>query len=160
MRYTTQLLKVSAFALLVVLGGCTRKSSDTLTTTATSTIPFDAIRNCHRAGNPYPSQITNNILGTWQWEKSFNPWTQETTLASRHVLIHFNDAATYEITENGITVAQGVWSLEQLSGSEWTLKLSQKYAHTQGVVYLCNEELILASSFLDGPDNYFVRKSK
>ncbi|MEZ5016839.1 MAG: hypothetical protein R2800_07290 [Flavipsychrobacter sp.] len=162
MRNTLSLITYSILTLLLLsTSACTRKSSDTIApNNETNPIPFDAIHNCHKASNPYPSQITNNILGNWQWEKTFNPWTQKTTFASKHVLIHFNDASTYHITESGVTVATGVWSLKQLSSTEWQLQLTQDYEHTQGTIALCNNELILSSTYVDGPANYFVRKSQ
>lgn len=158
---TTHLFKTSITIFLLATTACTKKSSDTVNSAATTTpITIDAIQNCHAASNQYPSQITNNILGNWQWEKSFNPWTQKTTLASKHVLVHINDASTYHITENGITVSQGIWSLGKISETQWELKLTQNYTHTQGIIYLCNDELVLSSSYLDGNDNYFVKKSE
>ena len=159
MHRTNKFLAVALSLVVLLASACTKANSeDQNQTGATTAIPLQKINDCHDSANPYPSQITNNIVGNWLWQKSYAPMTQLTTTASSHVIVHFNDAGTFNIIENSTTVATGTWNLKKFSDSRWEIELSQTHAHVKGNISLCGDELLLSTAYVDGAINYFVRK--
>ncbi len=123
-----------------------------------SDVPVQKIQDCHNQANYTTAQISMGLRGNWRWAKSYNPWTQNTSAATKQVTLHINDATNYSITEGSSTVASGTWSLSTFSNNSWTLELSQEHPDVKGVIYMCGHELLLSTMYVDGPANYFLKQ--
>lgn len=144
-----------------VLGfySCKKEKADQLNTSVnTPTVDIDRIWNCHSAENPYPSQISANIEGTWVWQSNRCYGSNDTTLsANKHVVVIFNDGGLYKIFEDSKLVSEGTWGLTNTGGNDWVITTSSANSYLKGYVLLCKNELVFSSSYVDGCDYYFIR---
>lgn len=138
---------------------CKKEKSDQISTpTATTSFDVNRIRDCHNNSNPYPSQINSNLEGTWVWVSSSCYWTQnKTTSADKQVVVLFKDAGNYQVFENGALESEGTWKLSQTANNTWNIITSTHSVYLNGYVFLCNDEVVFSSSYLDGCDYYFTR---
>ena len=163
MTKTIQLYVIASLMLLVAVSGlhsCVKEKADKNNLPAiVQYIDINRIRNCHLEGNRYPSQINANIEGTWVWVSNACYWTgKETYSADKHVVVTFNDGSLYKIFEDGRLIAEGTWTLSQSGDDSWSFITSGTTTYLHGNVWLCNNEIVFNSSYIDGCDYYFVKK--
>lgn len=154
----TAIICIAVFSLTGFYS-CKDEKADQLNPSVnTPAADIERIRNCHTTQNPYPSQITANIEGTWVWQSSTCYGKIATTnSADKHVVAVFNDGGLYKIFEDSKLISEGSWALTNTGGNDWVITTSSTNSYIKGYVLLCNNELIFSNSYLDGCDYYFTR---
>lgn len=144
-------------SVLLLSASCVQEKADSIMPVDTEAPDFQGIQECHQKDNPYPSQISARIEGTWVWEISSCPMVGQTQTADKHVVVTFNDGGLYKVYENSQLTSEGEWSLNAQDGN-WTISTTQSSTYLNGFVYLCGNELLFMNSYLDGCDYYFTRQ--
>lgn len=161
MRYLTKLTTMAAFNLTLLAASCGKHETPLPTPEPVEPITTQDIQNCHYESNPQQSQITDQLVGEWLWMKRDCPFTPDgsnPTNATKQVIVKFTDAGGYTVTESTKVIAQGTWSLSSLSNTEWVLELTNPSEYTYGVVYICENQLLLMDSYRDGCDHLYERQ--
>ena len=156
-------MKLKAYTIIIfsiLFVACNKQKADQINKPEpTDQINYNSITECHKAENPFPSQITANIEGTWVWEKKACFWSgNETFSADKHVVIQFTDGALYKVTEDGKLISEGTWKLSKSGDESWTLNCSESTQYLHGRIILCKDELVLNSSHIDGCDLYYKKR--
>jgi|GEM_PF-3785020 len=147
---------IAVFVLALSQSACVKEKADKVTPAAANKFDINRIWNCHDSSNPYPSQINQNLEGTWVWISNSCYWNAgEATSADKHVVVTFNDGGLYEVFENSKIESKGSWKLSQAGNNTWSIITSAPSAYLNGYVLLCSDEVVFYSSYLDGCDYYF-----
>lgn len=149
------------FAAALGLNSCVKEKADKINpSTIVQPIDVNGIRNCHLADNPYPSQISANIEGTWVWvsKACIGRGGSETFSAGKYVVITFNDGGLYKVFEDSKLVSEGTWTLSQSGNDAWNIVTTSPTTYLHGNVWLCNNEVVFSSGYVDGCDYYFTKK--
>ncbi|MCX6353230.1 MAG: hypothetical protein NTX03_15435 [Bacteroidetes bacterium] len=64
---------------------------------------------------------------------------------------------TFKVTENSILVTGGKWSLERGYKTDWYFSSDTSHYYLHGLIWLCDNHVVFASSASDGVDNLFER---
>ena len=162
MRYNIKetFFTLAALIALFTWTGCKREKSDQLYPNgAVAEINTSALTECHNTENPYPSQITANIEGTWVWQSYRCPMTGTTTnSADKHVVLTFNDGGLFKVFEDSKLITEGEWNLSQVQPGIWEMQTSKPSEYVNGYIWLCKNELLFSSSYLDGCEYLFVKR--
>lgn len=141
------------------IASCKKEKAGRLHPVPSTGFDIGRIRDCHNEENRYPSQITSGLLGTWLWVSNSCFWTGDTTFtANKHVLVTFSDAGMYKVFEDGVIESEGTWKLAQSGNNIWSISTSKHSQYLNGYVWLCKDEVVFFSSYIDGCDYYFVRR--
>lgn len=159
-RIFTALACLAVFSFVLLLPGCVKEKADKVPKPEpVANFDLDRMWDCHNTDNPYPSQITGRIIGTWVWQSNRCFWTGDTTFsADRHVVITFTDGGLYKVFEDGKIESEGSFTLSQVDDKIWHVVTSSVSQYLHGYIILCKNEVVFYSSYMDGCDFYFVRK--
>lgn len=152
---------VCCLAIFAAVGftSCKKNKADQLGGTPTIAFDVAAIMNCHKENNQYPSQITSGLEGTWVWTSNTCYWTGDSTFTpDKHVVVTFSDAGIYKVFEDSKIESEGTWKLSQVDNDIWSLDTEKPSKYLNGYIWLCKNEVVFFSSYLDGCDYYFVRR--
>lgn len=145
------------FATMLMFA-CNRKKADALAVPQqVAPIDVQRITDCHKKNNTYPSQIVANMEGTWVLQSSACGLLG-TQSADKQVVVTFNDGGLYKIFESSRLIEEGTWTLSRSEGDMWEISTGKSSPYLHGQVLLCSGELVFYSSYLDGCDNYFVKR--
>ncbi|HYD21683.1 MAG TPA: hypothetical protein VEB40_09435 [Flavipsychrobacter sp.] len=154
----TALACLGLFATITA-GSCKKEKADKVGASTGPAFNIAEIMECHNSKNRYPSQIVSALEGTWLWVSNTCFWTGDSTFtADRHVVITFSDAAVYKVFEDGKIESEGTWTLSQSGDNIWSISTTGYSRYLNGYIYLCEDEVVFYSSFMDGCDFYFIRK--
>lgn len=142
------------------LTGCVTEKADKINPpSASATIDVNRIADCHQQNNPYPSQISQHIEGSWVLTSEFCPMKGGTTSVSNQLVLTFNDGALYKIFKNGSLLEEGSYALTSSIDGHWSISNeSSQSEYLRGDVLICNNEMVLYNSPLDGCDYYYVKQ--
>ncbi len=152
---------ITCLAIFTAAGftSCKKEKADQMGTTPTIGFNLGAIMDCHKEQNQYPSQITAGLEGTWVWTSNTCYWTGDSTFTpDKHVVVTFTDAGVYKVFEDSKIESEGTWKLSQAGPDTWSIITEKPSAYLNGYVYLCKNEVVFFSSYIDGCDYYFVRR--
>lgn len=154
----TSIICISIFSFTLI--GCVKEKADTVNPpNAAEAIDVNRISDCHKNNNPFPSQISLNIEGSWVLTTQYCPFATGAVTVTKQVVLTFNDGALFKVFENGRLKEEGSYTLTSSSDGNWTIGTSSIVSeYLYGHILLCGDELVLNSSFLDGCDYYFVRR--
>ncbi len=111
---------------------------------------------CFFSTNLDSTEISNRLLGKWDWQYSFSGWTsQYSDEVNKGLSLEFKSGGVLIVKRNG-TVTQTVsWSLRS---SNLDLITEPSVIETWGPVYFCNDQLLFQGGVSDGTNNYYKRK--
>lgn len=156
--YKRTLIIVAIFS--IITAGCVQEKASTIAEpTKVTAIDINDLWKCQEEQNAHSSQIVQNIEGTWVWQKVYCGWDTITTSADKQVVINFNDGGRYRVFENSTVSSEGEWTLvkEQQDGW-WRIETEKPSTYVNGLILLCNDELVFYNSYVDGCDYYFTRQ--
>ncbi len=158
-KKTITITALACLALFTAVTSCKKEKADRLGVKQTSGFDVAAIMNCHKEQNQYPSQIISGLEGTWVWTSNTCYWTGDSTFTpDKHVVVTFSDAGVYKVFEDSKIESEGNWKLSQVDNDIWSLNTERHSKYLNGYIWLCENELVFFSSYLDGCDYYFVRR--
>lgn len=158
---TIGLTSVVCLALFVAMAAssCRKEKADQTSPAPSPDFDLGHIMTCHKEQNRYPSQIISGLEGTWLWVSNTCFWSGDSTFtADRHVVVTFSDAGMYKVFEDSKVESEGTWKLSQAGDDVWSISTTKQSRYLHGYVWLCEDELVFFSSYIDGCDYYFTRK--
>lgn len=112
---------------------------------------------CNEEQNLDSVKIAAKLMGTWRLIKQSAAYSGVFVAADKNITATFKTDSTYTVTENGNIIQQGNWSLIYYAVNYYGLQTDAFSPYLAGAVYLCDNRLLLAQSFYDGPDYVFEK---
>lgn len=116
-----------------------------------------SIWKCYFNQNYDSAKLARDLIGTWKLNLQACYETGKTIETQNDVQVAFTSPTEFSVTEDGIILAQGTWKLKNYDGELMGLELSQTSTYTHGRILICDNQLLLENSFVDGCDNKFQR---
>lgn len=119
------------------------------------------IIDCHNNVDWVPGGVRAKLVGEWTWVQSFNPWMaayDSVTFKGVKVILQEDGSAIKD--DNGNT-DNGTWELIENSNTsfcQYTFKLSFVELSSEGCVYICDDEMLLYNSPVDGLDVWYIKE--
>jgi hypothetical protein len=113
--------------------------------------------DCNASQNFDSTKLAEELVGSWKWTQFYSELGGKVN-ADKEVVISFTSAGIFTVTEEGIIVTQGCWALktnEYRQTYELDIDASSKYLN--GNIFLCNNQLMFYSSYIDAGDFLFER---
>lgn len=102
------------------------------------------------------------IIGYWEFEKVESNWPFEmdSTLLNAEVLVRFYADSSFRIIRNGRLYMESNWQIDGVPNPENpNIIISMEGAPFRGIVHITGNELLMRSTFREGPFFYFSRKN-
>ncbi len=112
---------------------------------------------CGMMQNLDSTSVIAALNGSWIWKKQSIANTNEFKNADKDIIVTFNTDSTFSITENSNLTMHGAWKLIYHRENEYSIQTDQYNQYVGGLVYFCDDQLLLVNSFLDGVDNIFEK---
>jgi hypothetical protein len=112
---------------------------------------------CNKDQNLDSVEIAAKLIGSWRLIKQSAAYSGEFVSPDKNITATFKTDSTYTVTENTNIIQQGKWGLIYYSVNYYGLQTDAFSPYLGGAVYLCNNRLLLAQSFYDGPDYVFEK---
>jgi len=109
------------------------------------------------------SVLANKFIGSWKWIKIQSGGTGEISQAENLRILTFKADSTFSYIEGATILAQGKWSLKMIQNSSlWGLSIDPGSDYLGGIinlgwVFICNNQMELSYSYLDGANFFFER---
>jgi hypothetical protein len=114
------------------------------------------LENCNSEAYSDSTSISNGLLGTWKWTHRFCD-IGGTQSADEVVNLTINDDGTFSYSRENDPIITGTWYLEPIYQTSWELKTNVSAGMAAGHIVLCDNQLKMGYSEVDGCDFMFVR---
>lgn len=121
-------------------------------------IDVNSFIQCHNIQNLDSTAISNKLVGSWEWVKTYCANSGKPKKADRTLVLTFNSNATFTLVENSNPIAQGIWKLKIVDNNLWGLDLTTLSNYLYGRIFFCDNQVLFNNSYVDGCDNLFTRK--
>jgi hypothetical protein len=112
------------------------------------------IQNCQAAAGSDSAGIALQLRGTWTLLKIAGEKTVKKS--DGNVKVSFNDNSTFAFFENSTKTVAGDWRIRRTS-SGFEIVTDPAAWSLHGTIYVCDDQLLLSNSMLDGEDYLYVR---
>jgi len=143
---------------IMVLYGCLtacKKSPETV-----NPVTFSSLYECHHQVSWDSTKMNQAILGTWDWQfiGCYFKTKLESYDAHKGFSVEFKADHTLITRQDGVATDTVSWQLVQNYYHGYTLDLHPFVGQLNGIVYFCDDRVEFANGYVDGCDNYFIRK--
>lgn len=141
-------------ALPFLLFTCCKKEEDV------PPVHVEQLWACHHEMTWDSLSTRNALLGEWEWEFISCYWSPENANGDefKGLVIHFKSDDTLIVTENGQITQVSSWKVVDGDGDLFELEVNPYVGQLYGRILFCDQKVEFNDSYIDGCDNYFVKK--
>lgn len=121
------------------------------------TIRVNEIAEASRKQNPDSLSLHQSAIGTWKWTKRTCYWDGTTTIADKDISIQLDANGNYAILEGKLEKASGTWQIQLYQSGSYQLITNPTNDYLTGLLYVCDKQLLVCNSYIDGCDHLFEK---
>lgn len=146
---------ISIIVLQLCFSSC-KKSPEIVYGCDLSTNLYD----CHQKISWDSIKMNQALIGTWDWQLigCYFKTKIESCETYKGFSVEFKADHTLITRQDGIATDTVSWQLVQNPYNSYTLELNPFVGQLKGIVYFCDDRVEFSDSYVDGCDNYFIRK--
>ena len=139
-----------------------RKEGDSVRTSQINVPKFQDCCNSH----PHDSTtVTNKLIGTWDWQEQSCMNSSSAASAIKVVKATFSSSGIFSVIENASVISQGNWKVNMIGSnffavdsSALELYIDVPSSYIYGLIFLCDNQLLLCGSYADGCNTLFKKE--
>lgn len=116
--------------------------------------------DCHHELTWDTLSMQEALIGEWEWEYIACYWNPDDDNGDdfKGMLIEFKSDKTLLVKENGQITQNAEWKLVDADVGLYKIKTNPSVSQLHGRVLFCDQRLECNNSYIDGCDNYFIKK--
>ena len=127
---------------------------------ATNADDFSGLYECHNLISWDSTKMNQALIGTWNWQ--FIGCYFKTKIESfdtyKGFSVEFKADHTLITRQDGINTDTASWHFIPTNFGGFTLETVPSVGQLWGIVLFCDDRVEFADGYVDGCDNYFIRK--
>lgn len=116
--------------------------------------------DCHLEMAWDSTTMKENLMGEWDWKYIGCFWNPEDANDDefKSLSIEFKSNKTLDVKENGQVIQVSNWNVAYVEADLMAIDVDPRVAQLEGLILLCDEWLEFNNGYIDGCNNYFIRK--
>ncbi len=143
-------MRTCLFAILLLAGisSCCTKNFEA----EVEPLNSNSYYQCNQSLDLDSVAVIARLIGSWKPQKSYNIWTDETTIIRSTAVTTFDTDSTYTFTNDKGEVIKGSWGVTSYGIKSWIIKANPSLDDMWGPMLFCDNEVVFYTSPMDGPD--------
>ena len=115
--------------------------------------------DCHESKTWTTENTFQELLGEWKWRRQECGRVQSILIPSDDILaLRFRADSTLEVIEEGVVTLIATWQVVVEDGTFFGLETDPLIDRISGRILFCEDWVEFNLGYIDGCDNYFLRK--
>ncbi len=150
------------FAAISIFSTSCNKESENRRTSEINVAKF---QDCYISHLHDSATVANKLIGTWDWQEQTCMNSGSVISQNKVVKATFNSSGQFVVIENSNVITLGNWKLKMfgnnffgVDSTAFELDINQPSGYLNGIIFICDNQLLLCSSYVDGCNTLFKKE--